>query len=75
MTAEALFVPLMSLVLHLLHAGFKWLVTSVATRGELRIVTVRTVDAFRFRSERLIDETDTTFFTAETRFMPMLLLI
>lgn len=54
--AEALLVPLPTLVFHLLSACSKDFAASVASSGERRIVTVGAVHLLALGAERLVDE-------------------
>ena len=58
--------------LHLLHAGLERLITLIAARRELAIITVTTVDTLGLRSERLVHQGNPTLIAEEACLVPVL---
>lgn len=73
--AEALVVPLVALVLHLLGASTEDIVASIATRCEGGVVAAGTVHFLRFGAERLVNQRNSALVAQETGLMPVLLLV
>lgn len=72
---EALFVPLTSLVFHLLGSCTEDLAASVASRSELGVVAVAAIDFLRLRSELLVDEGHSAFAAQEAGLVPVFVFV
>lgn len=73
--AEALLVPLVALVLHLLRAGAEDLAAAIAAGGEGGIVTGGAVHLLSLGAERLVHQRHAAFAAQEARLVPVLLLV
>jgi len=72
---EAILVPLLPFVFHLLGAWFEDLAATVASRGELVCVTIAAVDLIFFAAKRFVHQTVTTDAAHEAPLVPMLLFV
>lgn len=75
LTAEALLVPLLPLVLILLHSSLEESTAPVAPGGEVVVMTVGAVETLVLEGERTIDERALTITTLEATLVPVLLLV
>lgn len=73
--AEALLVPLPGLVLHLLRTGTEDLAASIATAGELGVVTIPAVDLVHLATELFVHQGHSAPVAQETGLVPMLILV
>lgn len=74
-TTEALLMPLVALVLHLLSTGPEDFSASIAPGGECSVIASGTVDLLGLGAERLVYERYTALRAQEALFMPMLFLV
>jgi len=72
---EAILVPLLSFVLHLLGAWSEDFAASIAPRGEFVGVTIAAVNLLLFAAERLVDETVAADAAHEAPLVPVLLFV
>lgn len=72
---EALVVPLLALVLHLLHARTEGVATSVAPRSELGVVTRGAKDEGVFGGKRLVHQRGVALFAGEAGLVPVHVLV
>lgn len=73
--AEALLVPLVALVLHLLGAGAEDLAAAIAAGGECGVVAGGAVDLLGLGAERLVHQRHSALAAQEARLVPVLLLV
>lgn len=74
-TAEALVVPLMAFVFHLLSASFEDFSTAIASCCKGSVIAICTVHFFSLRSKWFVHKRYSTFIAQETSFVPMLLFV
>merc|ERR1711962_284201 len=72
---EAILVPLLAFVLHLLGAWSEDFVASIASGGEFVSVAVAAVDLLLFAAERLVDEAVAADAADEAPLVPVLLFV
>ena len=72
---EAVLVELLTLVLHLLHAGLEYLRALVTARRKRLIVTLAAVEQLVFGAERLVDQTRLAHVAEEALVVPVLVLV